>query len=326
MYICKQMFEYLAVMFLIIQVLWTLPMILRIGPFRRVELYCLSGNESQIVLSVLKPYSTMSGGINNPLGIIYGRWYIGLVYDANGQSNDNKNNSKTLYILANKSRIDKILVPSNTKGRDQKVCVLKGNIYWTQYETYTVTIPKYKPVASQYECVNLIINAYKIRRAIGKSLSFVVLIYGPPGTGKSTIGHIVAQELNSAKCTRYNPTAPSHNVENLLKNMHPTIDKPAIIMIDEISTILDLIISDRQLSESKSSRDLNGTKSSWSLYWDAIHTNNTPVIFICTMNNDIRDYNNIDRSLLRPGRVDAIINLITPLPDGILKYDINRKI
>ena len=128
-------------------------------------------------------------------------------------------------------------------------------------------------------------------------------VYGEPGTGKSTIGMIVAAELDASFCDEFDPTRPGDKLSMIISEARPSKERPLVILLDEV----DLVI--RGALEKTIPRHANvGTtvtdKRSWNKFLDKMMHRHR-VVLVMTSNSTKASIDNMDDSMLRRGRIHA---------------------
>ena len=157
----------------------------------------------------------------------------------------------------------------------------------------TTVVDREKVVYSDDVMTQLDANLWSVirhadaNRSVGLNVKRQVLLYGPYGTGKTSAGVITAQEALAHGWT-YIQVRPGDDLFEALRTA--TLYAPAVVMFEDIDTIavqtgLDV------------SRILDAL--------DGVTSKGTQVLAIFTTNH----VESLHRGLMRPGRLDAVIEL-----------------
>lgn len=124
-------------------------------------------------------------------------------------------------------------------------------------------------------------------RAVGLPVKRQVLLYGPYGTGKTSAGVVTAQEAIAHGWT-YIQVRPGDDLFEALKTA--TLYAPAVVMFEDIDTI-----------STRTNVDVSRILDAL----DGVTSKGTQVLAIFTTNH----VESLHRGLMRPGRLDAVIEL-----------------
>jgi len=144
-------------------------------------------------------------------------------------------------------------------------------------------------------------------KKIGAKIPKGALLSGPPGTGKTLIAWACAGEsnvnffyLSGSEFNEVYVGVGSSWVRDLFKKAKE--EAPAIIFIDEIDAI------GRKWSNSASgSKESDSTLNQLLVEMDGFDTSENVIVFAATNRKDI-----LDPALIRPGRLDRIIDVELP--------------
>jgi DNA replication protein DnaC len=126
-----------------------------------------------------------------------------------------------------------------------------------------------------------------------------IFIHGITGAGKSTIGYLLAKELNATYCHTFNPTEPGDCLSNLMVDIR-TQDDPVVIVIEEIDVLIKKI--DEGIEKNGDIPIEIHNKTTWNNFMDDLIF--YKIILIFTSNTSKEDLDKIDSSYLRKGRID----------------------
>jgi len=149
-----------------------------------------------------------------------------------------------------------------------------------------------------------------IVKEYSKKTHTVSLIYGPPNTGKTTIGMLLAKELNGSYCNSFKPWLPNCTLSQLYTQVEPSEDNPLIIMMDEFDIPL-LNLHNGLIKHNEKMPTYMIDKCGWNTFFDDIQRGMYPyLILLLTTNKSPQFINELDTCYIRSGRVDSIQELI----------------
>ena len=176
------------------------------------------------------------------------------------------------------------------------------------YSRLLLNLKKIEPLLCQEPVVDEIISHYKNREQL------VAFISGVPCSGKSSIGYLVANEINASFCHTFNPTVPGDNIHNLITNIRENgneIDKPIVIVLEEIDVLLYNVHHNKVVENQKVSTSVKD-KSSWCSFLDDMFIYQN-IILIMTSNKSKSEIDAMDCAYLRTGRVNLYFTMNTPI-------------
>jgi transitional endoplasmic reticulum ATPase len=162
------------------------------------------------------------------------------------------------------------------------------------------------------ELVELPLMRPDLYKAAGIKSSKGILLYGPPGTGKTLLAKAVANEANANFISVKGPELISKWVGESEKHIREIFKKakqvaPAIIFFDEF----DSISKSRGSFNDSSEKVVNQLLTEL----DGVEELENVMVIAATNRKDL-----IDPALLRPGRIDAHVEL--PMPDEETRKEI----
>jgi proteasome regulatory subunit len=211
--------------------------------------------------------------------------------------------------------IDKINVSKNFDV-ERFVIIEKPKTTWKEIGGLTEQIEEIK------EVVELPLKKPELFRKIGISPPKGILLYGPPGTGKTLLAKAIA---NSTDAT-FVEIVGSEIVQKFIGDGAKLIKEifqlakskaPAIVFIDE----LDALCAKRIELGTSGEREVQRTFMQLLAELDGFKSLDNVKIIGCTNRKDI-----LDPAILRPGRLDRLIEVPTPDKEGVKQiYNIHMK-
>lgn len=268
--------------------------------FFQIYLYKItSNNEINKFINKMEIKNFSSFCNNKPFGFFFGKWYIGKITT----NDDPYNSSKTLYIYIKKDKYNDI---QNIKSNDDiqtdtlSFWSRNGSYRYLYYLNRDIKLNKLAPNNNQQIILSDIKKNY--------SDKLIIYIYGDPGVGKSTIGYLLAKDLQCHFCDSWNPSDPNDNLDNVYNDINPDCNKPLILVLEEFDIIIDKFKS-KFLSHKEYPIQVSD-KNGWNLMLDKIQVGLYPnLILLLTSNKDPQYFKDIDPSLIREKRVNHIYHL-----------------
>jgi len=187
----------------------------------------------------------------------------------------------------------------NSRPRPIKIWNRHGTYTHLYYSDFKVDLSFIYPMGDQGHIMRDIIERYN------KAKRLVSFVYGVTGAGKSTLGLLIAKELNGAYCHDFNPTDPGDSFKNLMRDTKSDTDTsgPLVIVMEEIDTTIKMIHEGSVPRHSKAITSIHNKATFNSLLDDMIFHRN--MIIILTSNKTKEEIDSLDASYLREGRVNA---------------------
>jgi proteasome regulatory subunit len=211
--------------------------------------------------------------------------------------------------------IDKITVSKNFDV-ERFVIIEKPKTTWNEIGGLSEQIEEIK------EVVELPLKSPELFKKMGINPPKGILLYGPPGTGKTLLAKAVANSTN----TTFIEIVGSEIVQKFIGDGAKLIKEifqlakskaPAIVFIDE----LDALCAKRIELGTSGEREVQRTFMQLLAELDGFKSLDNVKIIGCTNRKDI-----LDPAILRPGRLDRLIEVPTPDKDGIKQiYNIHIK-
>jgi len=211
--------------------------------------------------------------------------------------------------------IDKINVSKNFDV-ERFVIIEKPKTSWADIGGLSEQIESIK------EVVELPLKKPELFRKIGISPPKGILLYGPPGTGKTLLAKAVANSTD----TTFIEIVGSEIVQKFIGDGAKLIKEifqlakskaPAIVFIDE----LDALCAKRIELGTSGEREVQRTFMQLLAELDGFKSLDNVKIIGCTNRKDI-----LDPAILRPGRLDRLIEVPNPDKEGIKQiYNIHMK-
>ena len=280
--------------------------------FFKIKKYIISGDK-EVTNALIKKMAnhiiytevTHNNGRNHPSGIFISNKYYGYIEIKDGTTITLYTKEDTYESLMKQEKIEKIEneVKVMIKPKNKiNVFIRKGSFRNLYYSSIRLDLSHINPIGEQQSVIDSIKNIYT------KNGSASVFINGVAGAGKSTIGYLLAKELNGSYCHTFNPTEPGDFLSNLMVDIRVD-DDPVIIVIEEVDTMIQKI--DKGLDKNNEIPIEIYNKTTWNNFMDDLIF--YKIILIFTSNTSKKDLDKLDPSYLRKGRIDEYYYMNTSI-------------
>lgn len=278
----------------------------------KIKKYVITGDKEvtnsiikQIINEIHYTEVTHSNGKNQPSGFFIGKKYCGFI--------DTKDCAITMYTKENtyNSLIEQDIKENNENKEEIEIVepkiknkinvyIRKGTYRNLYYSCIRLDLSHIQPIGQQQNVIDSIKTIYN------KNGRASIFINGITGAGKSTIGYLLAKELNASYCHTFNPTEPGDYLSNLMVDAS---DDPIVIVIEEVDVLIKKIDKGIERNGEIPSEIYN--KTTWNNFMDDLIF--YKVIIIFTSNTPKKDLDKIDQSYLRKGRINEYYYMDTPI-------------
>lgn len=271
--------------------------------FKYFQLYRTFDIDTITSISKNISISTVRDERNEPCCLFIGKYYIGYIY----KSSSNKENN-ILYCLCTENKFEELKKKKGEIEIDTDTYIplytRRGNYFNFRYKKRKLNCTKFLATDSQKTIINEVSTFYK------NNNNCVIMISGRPGTGKSSMGILIAKELNGSLCKTYDPTNPGDYLENVYNQVNPTDKNPLILLIDEFDILLHSL-HNKQVVLHKDIPTEVYNKTKWNNLFDDLNLKlYLNLIVILTTNLTRKTIEkNYEKSYIRPGRVNFHYNI-----------------
>ena len=236
-----------------------------------------------------------------------------------GDPSDGLSSSASIHIITTRTFFDRltandeiVLNSMNTNPVKKDSITLygrEGPYTLVYYSRRTLDVTTLTPQGDQSKIVSDIVSIFS------KKNRATVFIHGVCGAGKSTIGLLLAKQLNGSFCHTFNPTMPGDLLHNLVRSsdIHDNDEKPIVVVIEEVNTLIRQIHANEVVLH-KNVQTSVYNKSTYNTFMDdmILYKN---VILILTSNESLEDISALDPCYLRRGRVDGWYSMMNELSE-----------
>ena len=278
--------------------------------FFKIKKYIISGDK-EVTNALIKKMSnhiiytevTHTNGRNHPSGLFISNKYYGYIEIKDGTTITLYTKEETYDSLMEQEEKEienevKIVKPANKID----IFIRKGSYRSLYYSSMRLDLSHINPIGEQQSVIDSIKNIYT------KNGHASVFINGVAGAGKSTIGYLLAKELNGSYCHTFNPTEPGDYLSNLIADIRVD-DEPVIIVIEEVDIMIQNIHKGLDKNNEIPIEIYN--KTTWNNFMDDLIF--YKIILIFTSNTSKKDLDKIDTSYLRKGRIDEYYYMNTSI-------------
>jgi hypothetical protein len=214
-----------------------------------------------------------------------------------------------IYLLTSKEHY-KTIVEQNTtfspvvevyRPKTLQVFLRKGAYKNFYYTSLRLDVSHITPLGCQGEIVANIVELYKLNNRA------TVFLHGVSGAGKSTVGYLVAKELNTKFCHCFNPSDPGDQLTSLLNDAGVEEDCPIVVVLEEVDVMIKAL-HDGKITQNPETPVSVYNKTTWTNFLDDMIFFKY-VIFIMTSNTPKSTIDKMDEAYLRQGRIHKSITM-----------------
>jgi len=247
---------------------------------------------------------TYHNGRDQPSGFFIGKKYYGFIEMKEGTTIIMYTKEETYNQLMEQEEMEKEKVIEYKPIIKNKlnVFIRKGTYRNIYYNSLRLDLTHINPIGDQQHVVDTIKKVYN------KNDRASIFIHGVTGAGKSTIGYLLAKELNASYCHTFNPTEPGDYLSNLIVDIR-TQDDPVVIVIEEVDVLIKKINDGIDKNVEIPIEIYN--KTTWNNFMDDLIF--YKIVLIFTSNTSKNDIDKLDPSYLRQGRIDEYFYMDKPI-------------
>ena len=288
--------------------------------FFKIKKYVITGDK-EITNTIMKKiinhifYTEVChiNGRNQPSGYFIGKKYYGHIEMKEGLTIIIYTKEETYNQLMEQEEkeMEKEIIEYKPIIKNKlNVFIRKGTYRNIYYNSLRLDLSHINPIGDQQHIVDSIKVIYN------KNDRASIFIHGVTGAGKSTIGYLLAKELNASYCHTFNPTEPGDYLSNLIVDVR-TQDDPVVIVIEEVDVLIKKINDGIDKNVEIPIEIYN--KTTWNNFMDDLIF--YKIILIFTSNTSKQDIDKLDPSYLRQGRIDEYFCMDKPINEKLKKTD-----
>ncbi len=143
--------------------IWSLPFLV-LSKF--VTINEIESQHIPAVMSSLKPKSSITKSDGTPSGIIFGKWYGGLIMP--GPVNEKGTDTNKCFIVCPAKKIKEALTNITIDENISDQCIIEsyGNAFWNRYKSENFSLRLLQPTRTQDTAIQAITNMFYERRSI----------------------------------------------------------------------------------------------------------------------------------------------------------------
>jgi hypothetical protein len=287
--------------------------------FFKIKKYVITGDKEvanlimkKIINHIIYTEVTHNNGRNQPSGFFIGKKYYGYIETKEGS------HGPTIILYTKEDTYNTLMEHEEKKEVVEykppivknkiNIFIRKGTYKNLYYNPIRLDLSHIHPIGEQRSVID------SIKTIFNKNGNASLFIHGVAGAGKSTIGYLLAKELNGSYCHTFNPTEPGDCLSNLMVDLRVD-DEPVIIVIEEVDIMIQKI--DKGLDKNNEIPIEIYNKTTWNNFMDDLIF--YKIILIFTSNTSKQDIDKIDPSYLRQGRIDEYYYMDKPIHQEKLK-------
>ena len=269
----------------------------------KYRVYVMSDKKQILNMYKYIKYSTYIDEQNIPHGFIMGKNFIGFI-NKTSSLHSLHSAEKVLYILINEFNFRELCIHTNKIEENNINYWYREGNYWNLQYKKRLLVLDLLPNEKQEQIIKDISSYYEEYK------KGVFFIYGEPGKGKSSLLRFLGNQFKSHICKTFKMTDPNDTIEYLYRQVEPSKDKPLIILLDEIDTLI-YSIHINKIERHKHFPIEVYNKTTYNTFFDNINDDIYPfVILLLTSNKTKEKINKETHSCyLREGRVNKYFHL-----------------